>query len=374
MLTALTLLTLFAPISAFAAPPVINVVDARISNNQSLIVIFVPFSDADAADTHSATISWGDGTNSDGLIQYGSINGAHIYTATGAYDIGVLLTDSGGETTTYNITVNVTELSRPASDGSTVAPGAAICTEYNGLGNASSLRAGAPEAIRQSVYCRILAKDSRIFDGVDALPGEYGTIGIEALVNQGIEQAVDVFSPNGLTALDGVAVCLRGAGSMVLLASSDAPRAPIGLGTYALANIPGFTCAVIPEVGTVVLLRTGSEAEAALASAVQAITPRRDYAPGLIFAGDPRCDAVTRGMVYVRSAPSESSRSIGILGHRSPVTIHDMNGTWYHVTVSSASIGTQQGYIRADLISFRCALWAAPAAPAPTFDEAGAVG
>lgn len=373
MLTALTLLTLFAPISAFAAPPVINVVDARISNNQSLIVIFVPFTDADAADTHSATIRWGDGASSEGLIQHGTINGAHIYSATGAYDIGVLLTDSGGETTTYNITVNVTELSRPAEDGGSIAPGAAICTEYNGLGAASSIRAGAPEAIRNSVYCRILAKDSRLFDGVDALPGEYGTIGIASLVNQGIEQAVDVFSPNGLTMLDGVAVCLRGAGSMVLLASSDAPRAPIGLGTYALANIPGFTCAVIPEVGTVVLLRSGSEAEAALASAVQAITPRRNYAPGLIFAGDPRCDAVTRGMVYVRSAPNENSRSIGILGHRSPVTIHDMSGTWYHVTVNSASIGTQQGYIRADLISFRCALWGV-SAPTPTFDESGEVG
>jgi hypothetical protein len=339
---------------------------ATVGVNQNLVVIYVPFSDPDIGDTHTATINWGDGAVSGGLIQGGAVNGAHIYSATGSYGIGVLLSDSGGEVTTYNYTVQVTALS-------SALPGVALCAEYNGVTDTQVI-AGVPDAIRQSVFCRILAQLNDVFRGIDALPGEFGTVGVQSLVSQGVVAAVDVFTPNAVTAFEGVAICLRGSGSMVLLAGVDAPRTPIGLGTFLLATAPGFTCAAVPQVGTVVLVRNGSAAEAALAAAITqgVYSPRRDYAPGLIFAADPRCVPVTRGMVYVRSAPSENSFAYGLLGNRTPVIINDQTGIWYHVTVSSAGIGTRDGYIRADLVGFQCIL--VPIGSTAPFDETGAVG
>src|SRR5204863_9598175 len=59
------------------------------------------FSDAGMADTHTATISWGDGTSSTGSVQEGSGQGAvtasHAYADNGTYTINVTVRDSAGD-------------------------------------------------------------------------------------------------------------------------------------------------------------------------------------------------------------------------------------------------------------------------------------
>ncbi|MDY3559679.1 S8 family serine peptidase [Gemmata sp. JC673] len=73
------------------------------AEGQTVIVTAV-FTDAGAADTHTATINWGDGTVTTGpvleIAGFGAVAGGHSYSAGGVYTITVTLTDDDGGTTT----------------------------------------------------------------------------------------------------------------------------------------------------------------------------------------------------------------------------------------------------------------------------------
>ena len=60
--------------------------------------VSVSFSDAGAADTHSATFAWGDGTTSAGSCAAGVCSATRTYTAAGIYTVDVLLADDDGAT------------------------------------------------------------------------------------------------------------------------------------------------------------------------------------------------------------------------------------------------------------------------------------
>ncbi len=58
------------------------------------------FIDAGALDTHTATWNWGDGNTTTGTVMEsngsGSVSNSHIYTAAGAYEITLTVTDNNG--------------------------------------------------------------------------------------------------------------------------------------------------------------------------------------------------------------------------------------------------------------------------------------
>lgn len=58
--------------------------------------VSVSFSDAGAADTHSATFTWNDGTTSTAACAAGVCNATRTYTAAGIYTVDVVLTDDDG--------------------------------------------------------------------------------------------------------------------------------------------------------------------------------------------------------------------------------------------------------------------------------------
>ncbi len=62
------------------------------------ISVVASFDDPPAGDTHSCTISWGDGTTSAGTVDEAArtCSGSHAYTTSGAKTIGVSISDNGG--------------------------------------------------------------------------------------------------------------------------------------------------------------------------------------------------------------------------------------------------------------------------------------
>ncbi len=124
-----------------------------------------------------------------------------------------------------------------------------LCADISGYTNAI-IRADVPGGTvsNGSVFCRVIAENGTFVQN----PAEIGNMDV---LNQGVIQAVDVF---GLTH-DGVSVagfnssvkvCLQGSGRFFFLDATTQPRA--------LSQLPttpenGYTCAFIPNAGTVAL-------------------------------------------------------------------------------------------------------------------------
>ncbi|MCC6615141.1 MAG: cadherin-like domain-containing protein [Anaerolineae bacterium] len=127
----------------------------------------------------------------------------------------------------------------------------------------SAVRTGIPDSLVDSINIRELYRDG---SPVEWLGGDLytsGSIGNLGVMELGVMQAIDIFSPGGMTYFNGGAVfCLRGEGTLIWMAASHAPRLVEIIGSYTVPEFPGYTCATLFEPGTLVLVN--SDALAAL--------------------------------------------------------------------------------------------------------------
>ncbi len=119
------------------------------------------------------------------------------------------------------------------------------------------IRTGIPDALAYAINCRVL-----YYNGVptswlgNPLYSE-ANLGIAGLLNLGVQQAVDIFSPppSNLSYFEGgFVMCLRGEGTLIWLAASGSPRVPQIIGSYTVPEFSGFTCTSLFEPGTLILV------------------------------------------------------------------------------------------------------------------------
>jgi hypothetical protein len=124
-----------------------------------------------------------------------------------------------------------------------------LCALLGG-GTNSIVRASVPGGLNADVFCRVLVEDGLyVRDAAE--------VGDPTLIGVGVLQSVDVF---GFTAAgvqvtrfsQPITVCLQGTGRMFFRDATNAPRVSVPLTT---STQGGYTCAVIPNAGTLVLVR-----------------------------------------------------------------------------------------------------------------------
>lgn len=133
-------------------------------------------------------------------------------------------------------------------------PPAPLCEDQN-FDSSAVVHASLSDAFGAAINCRVLYANSApaIWNGGSLYSS--ASIGIPGIVELGIQQAIDIFSPSGQQYFEGGAVfCLRGEGTLIWLAAKNQPRHAEIIGSYTVPEFEGFTCATLFEPGTLILV------------------------------------------------------------------------------------------------------------------------
>ena len=134
-------------------------------------------------------------------------------------------------------------------------PPTPLCEDHN-FAEGGVVRASIADSLGYAVNCRVLYQNGAPTQWLGGDLYNAGAIGIQGVLDLGVIQAVDIFSPVGMSYFNGGAVfCLRGQGTLIWLAAKNAPRVAEVIGSYEVDDFPGFTCATLFEPGTLVLVR-----------------------------------------------------------------------------------------------------------------------
>ncbi len=202
-----------------------------------------------------------------------------------------------------------------------------LCDQIGGVSGNAITATGSLNNIYQfdqtgSSFCRVL-----IHDGAYSV--DSSVIGVQALLDLGPTQAVDVFGllENGISAdtfLKPVRVCLRGSGAVYYLQASDSTRSLQTL--FGWEANPGYTCADVFNPGIVALATPPppSPAEVAtnpnIAGDINTVTPLTN------------CTVTTTYGVFLRREPSLTARIRYQFKAGVVLTASGRSGSWFLVT------------------------------------------
>ncbi len=176
------------------------------------------------------------------------VNITHTVTASTAPEYLVGLSSLLAVTITDGVVVQVVATLPPP-------PPVPVCEDHN-FAEGGVVRSSTADAVGSALNCRVLYQNGSPTQWLGFDLYNAGAIGNQGVLDLGIIQAVDIFSPGGASYFQGGAVfCLRGGGTLIWLAASGIPRHPEIIGSYAVPDFPGFTCATLFEPGTLVLVR-----------------------------------------------------------------------------------------------------------------------
>jgi PKD repeat protein len=90
------------------APPVVAAGDPIATTEGVEVTAAATFTDANAGDTHTATIDWGDGTAPQpAAVAGGAVSGTYVYADNGVYIATITVTDSAGSMDSDTLTITV---------------------------------------------------------------------------------------------------------------------------------------------------------------------------------------------------------------------------------------------------------------------------
>lgn len=177
-------------------------------------------------------------------------------TQAGTYSFTVTVTDTGTSLTgegAYTLVINTVAATATPTPPPPPPPPALHAEDVNF--DDVPVRTGIPESLVDSINVRVLYQNGSPTSWLGNALYDGGSIGNPGILELGVQQAIDIFSPNGQTYFNGGAVfCLRGQGTLIWLAASGVPRRAEIIGSYAVDDYPGYTCATLFEPGTLVLV------------------------------------------------------------------------------------------------------------------------
>jgi uncharacterized repeat protein (TIGR01451 family) len=133
-------------------------------------------------------------------------------------------------------------------------PASPLCNDQNFDSN-GVVHASVSDALGTAINCRVLYQNNAPAQWNGGSLYSSGSIGIPGIVELGIQQAIDIFSPSGQGYFQGGGVfCLRGEGTLIWLAAKNQPRHAEIIGSYTVPEFEGFTCATLFEPGTLILV------------------------------------------------------------------------------------------------------------------------
>jgi hypothetical protein len=204
------------------------------------------------------------GVSITGIAGSGAVYTVTVNTGSGTGIITLSLTDDDSITNTLGVLLggtgagngNVSSLPYTVRPPQVAAPPVfptpqpvPLCALFGG-GTNSIVRADVPGGLNANVFCRVLVENT-------VYVRDAAEVGDATLIGAGVLQAVDVFGFTAggvqVTAFNQpIRVCLQGSGRIFFRDATTAPRVTVPL---AATSAGGYTCATIPNAGTVVLVR-----------------------------------------------------------------------------------------------------------------------
>lgn len=189
------------------------------------------------------------------VLQGNTLSG--VAEAVGEYSVLVTASNGAAPDATQVFTLTVYPVP-PAESGAAAVPpppGVALCIDHNFEGQ-GVVRASVPEQFAYALNCRVLIQDGAIPTWLGAQMYNLGSIGDRGMIDMGIIQAVDVFSPVGIDSFHDAVICLRGTGRIFQLDDtlSHAARISRESTVYTVPEWAGFTCVTLYKPSTLVLV------------------------------------------------------------------------------------------------------------------------
>jgi choice-of-anchor A domain-containing protein/RHS repeat-associated protein len=115
-------------VTVTASTPVITSAPNLSGNEGQSLTLTAAFTDGDPADAHTATITWGDGSTTNGTVSFqngqGTVTASHTYADNSTYPVTLTVTDRYGRSATRSLTAavaNVAPAATPAAAQTTTA-------------------------------------------------------------------------------------------------------------------------------------------------------------------------------------------------------------------------------------------------------------